>query len=134
MKAVFDTNVLLAAFLTEGVCAKLLGRARRRQFDLVLSAFILSEFKAVLSRKFGADRGEIASALSLVTEAATALVHPEAPFPSVCRDKDDNQVLACARDAGAKFLVTGDADLLVLGEFAGSRIVTPRDFEGGMEG
>jgi putative PIN family toxin of toxin-antitoxin system len=134
VRAVFDTNVLLAAFLTEGVCAKLLGRARRRQFELILSPFILSEFKRVLSRKFGADRAEIASALSLVAEAASAMVDPKAPFPAVCRDKDDDQVLACVRDAGAAFLVTGDADLLVLGKSAGALIITPRDFEREMEG
>lgn len=29
MRAVFDTNVLIAAFATEGLCAALLRRARR---------------------------------------------------------------------------------------------------------
>ena len=56
MKAVFDTNVLVAAFVTEGVCAKLLGRARRKQLDLVLSPFILKEFEKVLLKKFSASR------------------------------------------------------------------------------
>ena len=37
MNVVFDTNVLIAAFLTEGVCSKLLVRARRGDFDLFLS-------------------------------------------------------------------------------------------------
>jgi hypothetical protein len=37
VKAVFDTNVIIAAFLTEGICARLLTRARRRAFDLILS-------------------------------------------------------------------------------------------------
>ena len=37
MRVVFDTNVLIAAFLTEGVCSKLLVRARRREFELFLS-------------------------------------------------------------------------------------------------
>jgi len=37
VRVVFDTNVLIAAFLTEGVCSKLLVRARRREFELFLS-------------------------------------------------------------------------------------------------
>ena len=52
MKAVFDTNVLIAAFLTEGICAKLMVRAHRRDFDLVLCDGILQEFKHVLKKKF----------------------------------------------------------------------------------
>jgi len=51
MKAVFDTNVLIAAFLTDGLCAKLLLRARRNEFSLILCPFILQEFQKFLQVK-----------------------------------------------------------------------------------
>ena len=35
MRAVFDTNVLVAAFATEGLCATLLRRARKGDFHLL---------------------------------------------------------------------------------------------------
>ena len=41
MIAVFDTNVLIAAIITEGVCSKLLHRARTREFSLVSCPFIM---------------------------------------------------------------------------------------------
>ena len=129
MKAVFDTNVLLAAFLTEGVCAKLLTRARKQQFNLVTCPFILHEFERILSKKFSATKQERENALALITEAAQDIVHPAKTVTGVCRDKDDDNVLACALDADADNLVTGDKDLLQLKVFRGIRIITPREFE-----
>ncbi|PKN76261.1 MAG: putative toxin-antitoxin system toxin component, PIN family, partial [Deltaproteobacteria bacterium HGW-Deltaproteobacteria-10] len=52
MKAVFDTNVLIAAFLTEGLCSGLLLRARKHAFNLVLCDDIIAEFQGILTKKF----------------------------------------------------------------------------------
>jgi predicted nucleic acid-binding protein len=38
-------------------------------------------------------------------------------------------ILACARDAGADYLVTGDEDLLVLKNYEGISIRNPMEFE-----
>jgi predicted nucleic acid-binding protein len=38
-------------------------------------------------------------------------------------------ILACARDAAADYVVTGDEDLLVLKNYEGISIVNPREFE-----
>jgi putative PIN family toxin of toxin-antitoxin system len=129
VKAVFDTNVLLAAFLTEGVCAKLLTRARKQQFNLITCPFILHEFERILAKKFSATKQEKENALALITEAAQDIVQPSEIPTGACRDKDDDNILACALEADADFLVTGDKDLLHLKVFRGIRIVTPRDFE-----
>jgi len=48
---------------------------------------------------------------------------------SVCRDPGDDAILACALEARADYLVTGEVDLLELKNFEGIRIVNPRDFE-----
>jgi uncharacterized protein len=44
---------------------------------------------------------------------------------AVTRDPSDDQVIACAVAARADYLVTGDSDM-VLAEYQGIRIVTPR--------
>jgi putative PIN family toxin of toxin-antitoxin system len=128
MKAVFDTNVLVAAFVTEGVCAKLLGRARRKQLDLVISPFIHKEFENVLLKKFSASKEQIRTAAKLISEAAEIVSHASM-VSGVCRDPDDDQILSCALSAKADYLVTGDFDLLDLKEFHGIRILTPGAFE-----
>ncbi len=44
------------------------------------------------------------------------------------RDPDDDHVLGCAVAADAKFLITGDKDLLALHPFRRVAIVTPARF------
>jgi putative PIN family toxin of toxin-antitoxin system len=129
VKAVFDTNVLISAFITEGVCSKLLVRARKKQFHLITCPFILVEFQAILRGKLSATKGEIQTALQLINEAAQSVVHPEHSATGACRDSDDDHVLDCLIASGADYLVTGDADLLVLKIFHGKPIIRPRDFE-----
>lgn len=129
MKAVFDTNVLLAAFITEGICSKILVRGRKRQFHLILCPVILREFERVLIKKFSITRNEAWSILQIVSEAMHSVVSPSQSVQGICRDPDDDSILACALEAGADYLVTGDVDLLELKIFKGIRIVTPREFE-----
>lgn len=129
MKAVFDTNVLISAFLTEGVCSKLLVRARKRQFHLTTCPFILDEFRNILRGKLSATKTEIQAALQLIHEAAQSVVHPAHTAAGTCRDSDDDTILDCRIASGADYLVTGDADLLALKTFRGKPILKPRDFE-----
>jgi uncharacterized protein len=42
----------------------------------------------------------------------------------VCRDPDDDAVLACAKAAQVDLIVSGDEDLLVLQQFEGIAVVT----------
>ena len=69
----------------------------------------------------------------MIDEASSGTVTPSSKVEGVCRDPDDDHVLACARAVEADYLVSGDADLLILERFEKTRIVTPRDFEGMME-
>jgi putative PIN family toxin of toxin-antitoxin system len=129
VKAVFDTNVLIAALLTEGICAKLLIRARRRDFDLILCDGILQEFKHILEKKFAASPDETSEAFIILSAAAQGILGHTGSIAPICRDSDDDLILACARDAVADHVVTGDKDLLVLKNYEGIRIINSRAFE-----
>ncbi|WP_408908457.1 putative toxin-antitoxin system toxin component, PIN family [Variovorax paradoxus] len=59
--------------------------------------------------------------------AVVQLIEVEPLAEPMCRDPDDDAVLALARAAQADLIVSGDQDLLVLGQFEGVPIVTPRD-------
>jgi putative PIN family toxin of toxin-antitoxin system len=122
-------ETLVAAFVSEGVCSKLLIRARKRQFHLFLSPFILQEFERVLVRKLAVPKGEARDAVRLVSEAADVILHPPELDTPICRDSNDDNVLACSLAAETDYLVTGDADLLDLRSFRKTLIISPRDFE-----
>lgn len=131
MKVVFDTNVLLSAFLTEGLCSKLLLRAKRGEFELYLCPFILHEFQDKLRNKFCATATEIREAISLVREAA-CVIAPEKSDVRVrkaSKDPDDDEVIACAVSTGADYLVTGDSDLKKIRSYGAVSIISPRSFE-----
>jgi putative PIN family toxin of toxin-antitoxin system len=131
LKAVFDTNVLVAAFATEGLCSKLLHRVNRKNFELFISPFILQEFTEALKKKFSLSPREIKEALGLLMEVAES-IDPKyygIEVSNVCRDKDDNQVLACAIACKAEYIVSGDKDLLALKIYNKIKIISPRAFE-----
>lgn len=123
MKVVLDTNVLLAAMLAPGLCRELV-RKRCRSHALYTSAPLLEELADKLRDKFGFEPGAVPVYVAY-SERATRVTPQALPRP-VCRDPDDDVVLATASAADADAIVTGDEDLLVLREFQGIRILSPR--------
>ena len=67
------------------------------------------------------------AAVRLFEETFT-LVVPEALEPPICRDADDDVMLATARTGECDAIVTGDQDLLVLDPFHGIRVLAPAGF------
>ena len=129
MIAVFDTNVLIAAIITEGICSKLLHRARAGEFSLISCPFIMKELRRILSKKFRLSNEDIDVAKEPINEAIHQVIEQNLKVTDVCRDATDDNIIACAVAAKADYLVTGDSDLLVIRSYQGIKIVTPRDFE-----
>jgi len=128
MRVVFDTNVLIAAFITEGLCSAILTRARKKEFELFICPKILEEFKKILSEKLKAPQNLIKEALDIILEASKEIYSVE-NIQGICRDQDDDQIISCAASAKADYLVSGDKDLLEMATFKGIKIISPRAFE-----
>ena len=125
MKVVVDTNVLIAGLIAEGLCRDIIKR-RLPAFELITSPALLAELSEKLSEKFGMEPGELPF-LRVYKETATITKPCPLPQP-VCRDADDDLVLATALTTKAEVIVTGDKDLLVLKSFQGIKILSPREF------
>lgn len=126
MRLLLDTNVLIAAFISRGVCHELLAHCVYNH-EPVTSKALLREFQEKLVTKFGYTQTEAKEAVQLLA-SRFEMVTP-VPFDKpVCRDPDDDTVLASALAGNCRCLVTGDKDLLVLGRFQEIAIVTPTDF------
>lgn len=129
MRAVIDTNVLLSGLLWRGASHALLKSVRDGALVMVSSPALLAELARVIARpKFDAVFTRSATsrdqALSEVRQLAEVIEPAPLPRP-VCRDPDDDAVLALALAAQVDFIVSGDDDLLVLARFQGISIVTP---------
>ena len=125
MRVLLDSNVWLAILTTDGFCRRV-WRAKRRTCKFTVSRDILEEIEEKLRTKFGfAPRHS--RWLTFFVERQTESVRVVSII-HLCRDADDNRILAASLDSGCSHLVTGDSDLLILKKFATVSIVTPREF------
>jgi putative PIN family toxin of toxin-antitoxin system len=126
MKVVLDTNVLLAAFATRGLCEAVLAVCLESH-DIMLSEHILKELHSHLVGKFKLPRRQARETVEFLREQAQ-IVEPAAVPTKACRDGDDLPVLGAALTSGAECIVTGDKDLLTLRKYHGILILDPRAF------
>lgn len=125
MRIVLDTNVVIAGVVADGLCRDLLKR-RVLAHELFVSATLLDELANTLRSKFGVDAAEVP--LFGAYRARAHMVTPQPLAAPICRDPDDDIVLATAHAAKAQVIVTGDDDLLSLATHEGIRILSPRQF------
>ena len=126
MRVCLDTNVLVAAFATRGLCTDVL-RTVLAEHELVIGEVILDELRRAMTRKLRLPPDRILG-LELVFEGIQILPKPDSPSPIKVRDRADRWVLATAVAGEADVLVTGDEDLLVVADDAPLKILTPRAF------
>ena len=126
MKILLDTNVIIAAFITRGVCSDLLDHCIRHH-TLITSEFILNEFQEHLIHKFKYTAEEVREAIDLL-RMKMKIVKPKLLKELICRDPDDDMVLGTALAGDVKCIITGDKDLLVLKRFESFDIISPKDF------
>ena len=131
MKLVVDTNVLVAGLVAEGLCRDIVKR-RLPACELFTSRALLDELAETLRDKFGLNPDELP--LLVIYESTATVVKSKPLSKAVCRDQDDDEVLATALTAKVKIILTGDKDLLVLKEFLGIKILSPRQFVERMDG
>ncbi len=126
MKIVFDTNVILSSFLTEGIAHKIFNYCVINH-SIYLSDYIVNELTRILTKKFKVKNSELNELLNFI-ESFLINVKPDNLIPDVCRDKNDNQILQLAEYIKADIIISGDNDLLVLKKFKSTNILSPRDY------
>lgn len=126
MRVFLDTNVLVSAFLTRGICEDVLNVVLA-EHQLVLGESVLTELRRVLDKKMRMDLELADEALAFLRrEAMIPSSAPSLPLP--VRDPDDVVVLSEAIAGLADVVVTGDGDILEVAEALPLSVVTPRGF------
>ena len=126
MKIVLDTNVLIAAFATRGLCHAVF-EVCIDQHEIVVSEHILKEVAATLEKKLRLPADVIDDLIQYLRENAF-VENVRRPTGKICRDPSDDWILALAEQAKAEYIITGDQDLLILKAHADIPIIQPRQF------
>lgn len=134
LRVVIDTNVLVSGLfgIKNSPSSQILQAILAQKIILVTTPPILDEVGEVISRK------RIAKLTKMNEEEQKKFIEELIKRSDVTagkqlskivgRDVKDNKFLACACEARADYLITGDDDLLVLKEYEGIKIVKPREF------
>ena len=133
LRVVIDANVYVSAYIRpEGPPGQIIERfLREAAFEVVLSSEIVEEVLQALAypkvRKLARTKAEPELWFEDIVVLAQ-LVPGEYRITGVSDDPDDDMYIAAAAEGRAVLVVSGDSDLIQVGEYEGVRIITPRAF------
>ena len=126
MKVFLDTNVLVSAAATRGLCADVV-REVLTSHQLIVSAGLLEELEKVLREKIGLPRALINEFVEFIQQDAQ--VSEPSPLQQISiKDQADIPILSAAVKGGTDLFVTGDGELIDLKKLGTMEIVSPRSF------
>ncbi|MGB9004984.1 MAG: putative toxin-antitoxin system toxin component, PIN family [Candidatus Aminicenantales bacterium] len=126
MRIFLDTNILVSAVATRGLCADAL-REVLTFHEIIISEKLLSELRESLARKLGVPKSLVEEFVEILVQDAH-FADPNA-LPGVnIRDRDDLTILSAALNGKADLFITGDKELLTLRSVGPMDIVNPRKF------
>ncbi len=125
MKVFLDTNVLVSALTTRGLCSDLF-EVVLQSHELLTSDYVLRELKRILPGKLGQSDDVTDGFINLLRSHAllVTVVHTPPSLP----DPDDEPIVASAIAGKANVFVTGDKALLDLKSVENLPFVSPRQF------
>jgi len=142
IRVVFDTNVLVSYLLTHRppIATLIEVYLGTGTIIAVTAPRMLEELERVLRyprlQQYVQEQ-EATRFLAMLAALSEVVVLPD-EVPQICRDRDDDWVIACAVAGDAVVLVTGDDDLLVvrdtLQEVAGGTVMSPAELIAVLEG
>jgi putative PIN family toxin of toxin-antitoxin system len=126
MRVFLDTNVLVSAVATRGLCADVL-REILVSHQLVVSNPLIFELNNILHTKIGLPHVIISDFVEVLTQDAVLSENTHLLAIDIS-DKDDIPMLSTALNGKAELFVTGDKKLLERRKIQSMRIISPRKF------
>lgn len=124
--------MLISAFVFGGIPKKAVEKAFAES-RMYVSQTLLNEYRNVPLALKSEGKIDHLQLKALISGIAAFVSKSEIIYPThklaVCRDPKDDMLLECCFEAGVNFLITGDKDLLELGNIPFSlKIITPRQY------
>ena len=126
MRVFLDTNVLVSAVATRGLCADLF-RYVLVEHELLVGEVVLVELERVLVERIKVPQQTMAEIERLLRDQQVVR-RPDRHLNLGLRDPDDEWIVASAAAAKTDALVTGDADILDEKDRIPLAVFSPRQF------
>ncbi len=126
MRIFLDTNVLICAVASRGLCADVM-REVLISHKLVICEPLINELQRNLKNKIKLSDELIEEFISFLQKDSIK-VNPEKVITINGIDENDRKILTCAIHRNAEVFVTGDKELLDLRKIVNRTIISPREF------
>ena len=128
VKCVVDNNVLISAALSKGAPFRILEHLIKNN-ALIFSKETIGELSSRIIKpkfdKYVSAEDREAYVNNLILSADLVIIDN---LIQGCRDRDDDKFLETAVKGDARFIISGDQDLLTMHRFEGIDIVTVQEF------
>jgi putative PIN family toxin of toxin-antitoxin system len=128
MRVVVDTNVFVSSFFG-GNPRNIIDLWKSGKITLCLTGAIINEYVEVLQRLGLQDTSELEELLKLFSGGYhTIFTSKTKKIHAVEKDPDDDKFIECAAALNAQYIITGDKALRDIGDYMGTKVVTPKEF------
>src|SRR3989344_6708397 len=117
LRTVLDTNIIVSAVVFKGKPRQVLELAFEEKIKSFISQTLLAELTETLTKKFSLSIEEV-DLIEREIKDVFGIVYPTVTL-HIQKDEDDNRVLEAAVEGECNYIVTGDKELLDLGNFKG---------------
>ncbi len=129
VRVVLDTNVLISSILFGRELAPIVDLWKRGRIVPLFSRETFDEFRAVLEYpKFKLTEREIKTIIEEEVLPFFEIVETSPKVHKVCKDPDDDKIVACALSASVDLIVSGDKDLCDLAAYGRIKIISASEF------
>ncbi len=126
MRVFLDTNVIVSALATRGLCADVMREILVRH-QLVVSEALFEELRTVLRAKIGVPDEVVSDLIDLLKDGAV-LSDPSPSSAPPMAGSADRALVSAALNGQADLFVTGDREIIALKGTGRMDIVSPRTF------
>ncbi len=127
MKIVVDTNVVISGVFFGGNPRHIVEAIVDGDFNAYATTEIVDEYMGIIESMIERKQGILTQSILSPFFSSLKMIESRTDV-EVSRDPDDDKFIECALDAEALYIVSGDNDLLDIGEYEGIQIVTASEF------
>ncbi|MFN7118192.1 MAG: putative toxin-antitoxin system toxin component, PIN family [Saprospiraceae bacterium] len=130
MRILLDANIWVSGLISRSMRNRLDALIGRDDITILMTAELLAEIENTAARpKFSKyiNPSEILAYLQIIQNRVDFILSET--ILHICRDPNDDYLLAICHDGEIEYFITGDKDLLLHDPFENTRILTLTDFE-----